>query len=281
LKTITTISELQSTISEIKKLKKTIAFVPTMGALHEGHLSLFQQPNHAKADVVFASIFVNPKQFNQIEDLEKYPRNLSADEQLLSGIGVDYLFAPTVEEMYPSDYQEPGFSFGYLEEILEGAFRPGHFKGVGVVVSRLLELIQPNFLCMGEKDLQQCKVVASLLQQMEVPSEILVVLPTVREESGLAMSSRNMRLSNSGKEKASEIFKTMIWVKENFSTTDWETLAIQGKERLELEGFQVEYFEIRHWNSLLPLQNNSQKGVLLVAAYLEGIRLIDNLALSN
>ena len=255
--------------------------MPTMGALHQGHLSLFQHPSQRKADVLFASIFVNPKQFNQPEDLEKYPRTLKEDEKLLQEIGVDYLFAPNVEEMYPPDYQEPGFSFGYLEEILEGAFRPGHFKGVGVVVSRLLELIQPDFLYMGEKDLQQCKVVASLLQQMEYPTEILVVLPTVREENGLAMSSRNMRLSEVGKEKASAIYKTMNWVKDHFSSIDGETLAIQGKEKLEAEGFQVEYFEIRHWNSLLPLQNNSQKGVLLVAAYLEGIRLIDNLALSN
>ncbi|MFY8131696.1 MAG: pantoate--beta-alanine ligase, partial [Bacteroidia bacterium] len=132
MKTITTISELQTTISEIKKRKKTIAFVPTMGALHQGHLSLFQHPSQRKADVLFASIFVNPKQFNQPEDLEKYPRTLKEDEKLLQEIGVDYLFAPNVEEMYPPDYQEPGFSFGYLEEILEGAFRPGQFKGVGV-----------------------------------------------------------------------------------------------------------------------------------------------------
>lgn len=281
MKTITTISELIFTISELKKQKKTIAFVPTMGALHAGHLSLFKSPSHPKADVLFASIFVNPKQFNQVEDLEKYPRTLANDQKLLEEIGVDFLFAPTSDEMYPEDYQEPGFTFGYLEEILEGAFRPGHFKGVGVVVSRLLELIQPDFLFMGEKDLQQCKVVASLLQQMEYPSEILVVLPTVREKSGLAMSSRNARLTDVGKEKASKIFQIMNWVRDQFSNADLELLAMEGKEKLESEGFQVEYFEIRHWNSLLPLQNNSQKAVILVAAYLEGIRLIDNLALSN
>jgi len=281
LKTITTISELNQTILAIKKQRKTIGFVPTMGALHQGHLSLFNRKEEHKTDVSIASIFVNPKQFNQLEDLEKYPRNLKADEELLELIGVDYLFAPSVEEMYPIEYQEPGFTFGYLEEILEGAFRPGHFKGVGIVVSRLLELIQPNYLFMGEKDLQQCKVVSSLLQQMEFSNEILVVLPTVREENGLAMSSRNMRLSENGKEKAAHIFKTMNWVKENFSTLEWETLATQGKEKLESLGFEVEYFEIRHWNSLLPLQNESQKAVLLVAAYLEGIRLIDNLALSH
>ena len=281
MKTITNISELQNIVSELKKQKKTIGFVPTMGALHAGHLSLFSSPNHPKTDVFIASIFVNPKQFNQPEDLEKYPRNLEKDAELLKETGVDFLFAPTVQEMYPDDFQEPGYSFGYLEEILEGAFRPGHFKGVGVVVSRLLELIQPDYLFMGEKDLQQCKVVASLLQQMEYSANMLVVLPTVREENGLAMSSRNTRLSPEGKSKASYLYETMCWVKENFLTNDWESLEIEGKERLEAAGFEVEYFEIRHWNSLLPLQNNTQKAVVVVAAYCEGIRLIDNLALST
>ena len=281
MKTIYSVSDLISLIESLKQEGKKIGFVPTMGALHQGHLSLLKEGKKHGLDVMIASIFVNPKQFNHAEDLEKYPRNLSHDQELLTSVSCDFLFAPDAAEMYPENHQDPHFSFGYLEEILEGAFRPGHFRGVGIIVSKLLTLVQPDRLFMGEKDLQQCRVISSLISQMELPQEMLITMPTIREESGLAMSSRNMRLTENGKKIATEIYQTMIWVKENFLELDWETLMNTGKERLEKAGFEVEYFEIRHKNSLLQLQNKSQPGVVLVAATIEGVRLIDNLFITD
>ena len=196
-----TILPLQARIRRLKEAGKSIGFVPTMGALHAGHISLIGE-SRSKTDITVCSIFINPKQFNDVRDFEKYPKTIEQDILLLEKSGADMIFMPAVDEIYPADKNEiPHYDLGYLEEILEGFYRPGHFQGVCRVVHRLLTIVHPDMLFLGQKDYQQYMVIRQMMNDCTISTPIHIC-PTLREPDGLAMSSRNMRLSPAGRQKA-------------------------------------------------------------------------------
>ncbi len=277
MKTVHKISDLQSFISSLKEDGKSIGFVPTMGALHEGHLSLIRQARK-HSDVVVCSIFVNPTQFNDAEDFEKYPRNTHQDLKMVEQEGCDLAFVPEVEEMYP-EKDERQFSFGNLEKVMEGRFRKGHFNGVAQVVSKLFDMVQPDKAFFGQKDFQQYVIIKDLVKQLSLPIEI-VACPIIREDSGLAMSSRNQRLTDEQKAIASEISKTLFWAKDCQSEYLVNDLKEQVVQKIEsIEGLQLEYFEIVDDIKLEPVsdwQENTTK-VGCLAVFCGKVRLIDNI----
>ncbi|QEC44909.1 pantoate--beta-alanine ligase [Pseudobacter ginsenosidimutans] len=257
-------------------------FVPTMGALHQGHLSLIAE-SRKHAGITVCSIFVNPTQFNDPKDFDKYPKTLEQDILLLEKAGTDILFLPSVNEMYPEGLTNlEHYDLGYLETILDGKFRPGHFQGVCQVMYRLLKLVDPDLLFMGQKDYQQCMVVKRLLAIMESKTK-LVPSPTVRESSGLAMSSRNMRLSADQRSEAVDISKILQFIKENLRSQSLPALKADATEKLQQSGFRVDYVEICNADTLEPLESWDGKTplVALVAAFLGDIRLIDNMILTE
>lgn len=274
-----TIQPLQALLAAQHSQKRTIGFIPTMGALHDGHLTLIQAAAQA-GDFTVCSIFVNPTQFNDPRDLEKYPRTPYKDIQMLASVGCDVLFMPSVAEIYPSDLEKPvHFEFGYLEEVMEGAFRPGHFVGVAQVVSRLLNIVQPTRIYMGQKDFQQVAIVKSMLQQLQSPIE-LVMCPTMREADGLAMSSRNVRLTPEFRQKAPLIYQILTQAKNRagngHTPSEIQQLAL---EKLAVGGFKPEYFEIVDSETLLPVErfNDSKNIVACTAVWAGEVRLIDNI----
>lgn len=258
----------------------TIGFVPTMGALHKGHLSLLAQAA-AASDLVVCSIFVNPTQFNNPADFAKYPITLEKDILLLEAAGVDILFLPSVAEMYPTGTTDlEHYDLGYLETVMEGAFRPGHFQGVCQVMSRLIKLVQPQKLFMGQKDYQQCMVVKRLLQIMGASVEF-VTCPTVREADGLAMSSRNMRLNQEERKNAPAIYQALTAMKADLKKKDFEALKSSAAATLTNAGLNPDYIEIADGNTLqlLSSTDHSDKPVALIAAFMNEVRLIDNMIL--
>jgi pantoate--beta-alanine ligase len=257
-------------------------FVPTMGALHQGHLSLIAE-SRKHAGITVCSIFVNPTQFNDPKDFDKYPKTLEQDILLLENAGTDILFLPSVDEVYTEGLTNlEHYDLGYLETILEGKFRPGHFQGVCQVMYRLLKLVQPDLLFMGQKDYQQCMVVKRLLTLMESKTQ-LIPAPTIRESSGLAMSSRNMRLSEQQRGEAVDISKTLQFIRENLQYQSLSALKSAATEQLQQAGFKVDYVEIAHAETLESIEEWDGKTplVALVAAFLGDIRLIDNLILTE
>ncbi len=282
--TITTIAELDSAINETKKNNKSIGLVPTMGALHEGHLSLVNRARKEN-DVVVVSVFVNPIQFNNKEDLEKYPRTLEKDLAMLEAAGTDIAFTPSVEEMYPEPVTTV-YHFGAIEQVMEGPRRPGHFSGVAVVVRRLFELTKPDRSYFGEKDFQQIAVIRELLRQMNSNIE-MVPCPIVRANDGLALSSRNMRLSPEARNIAPAIYATLMQAVEMSQYEDvddlklWvlDTLASFHEVNSLPEGlrFEPEYFEIVDDTTLQPIDNwdEASGSVGCIAVWLDGVRLID------
>lgn len=257
--------------------KQKIGFVPTMGALHEGHMSLIAESRN-KADVTVCSIFVNPTQFNNPEDLEKYPVTLENDIFLLENAGCDVLFLAKQQEVYPTEEsKQKHFDIGYLENILEGKFRPGHFQGVCMVVDRLLDMVQPDFLFLGQKDFQQCLVIKKLLS-LNDSNVTPVICPIVREKSGLAMSSRNLRLTDEERKTAAALFQALNCIN-NSKDKDFISLRNESLARLADKGFKVEYLELADRNTLEaePTFNENIEQILLIAAWLGKIRLIDNL----
>ncbi len=259
----------------------SIGFVPTMGALHEGHLSLLKECNK-KSKVTVCSIFVNPTQFNNIEDLEKYPKPVSKDILLLQENGCDVLFLPDEKEIYPDEEsKQKHFELGYLESILEGKFRPGHFQGVSLVVEKLLRIVNPDFLFLGQKDFQQCLVIERLVGLMN-KNITLVICPILREHSGLAMSSRNVRLNPSDRKIASELFHSLISIKNKLDTENFLTLKDKAIKDLENKGFKVEYLELAKKNDLEIVSHfkPGEELIVLIAAFLEGVRLIDNVLIN-
>jgi len=277
-----TIPQLQQHLQKLRNNEKQVGFTPTMGALHEGHLSLIQLSKE-QCDVTVCSIFVNPTQFNDPKDFEKYPVTTDKDIQLLEQAGCDILFLPSVEEMYPSGLAtDQHYELGYLENILEGAFRPGHFQGVCRIVDRLLSIVEPNRLFMGSKDYQQCMVVNKLLKLTGKQDITLVIAPTQRENSGLAMSSRNMRLSNSERDAATAIFSVLQYIKANQSGKSVSDLKQYATDTLHKAGFEkIDYVEICHAITLQPLQEiNNTPAVALIAAFMNNVRLIDNMVLN-
>lgn len=268
--------ELLSFISDQKSQNKTIGLVPTMGALHDGHLSLINSAT-AENDVVVCSVFVNPVQFNNQEDLEKYPRTLDADVTLLQSTTCAAVFAPSVDEMYPEPPTEI-YDFDGLDRVMEGAFREGHFNGVGIVVKRLFDLVQPTHAYFGKKDYQQLLLIKKMVEKHHLPIEI-VPCPIVREKDGLAMSSRNRRLSEQERNMAPKIHeilqKSTVFAKENTpkATEKFVCSAIQN-----IPEFKMEYFQILDGEILTPISNfdKSKKAVGFIALWLGNIRLIDN-----
>lgn len=266
-------------LDSLRKEGLKIGFVPTMGALHQGHLSLIQAASEV-SDMVVCSIFVNPAQFNDPRDFEKYPVRTEEDIQKLLGTSTGILFLPSVPEIYGETMDGlETYPFGDLENILEGTFRPGHFQGVGRVMSRLLKIVRPDTLFMGQKDFQQTLIVSKLLNILNINIK-LIICPVIREKDGLAMSSRNLRLSESARKKAPVIHRTLSFVKENFRNQPFPELLEKGKAFLEKEGFKVEYLIIADRLRLETLREPIKDPMLcLTAAWLDGIRLIDNVFL--
>jgi pantoate--beta-alanine ligase len=263
-----------------KKNHKKIGFVPTMGALHPGHLSLIAASTSGN-DLTVCSIFVNPTQFNNPEDFKHYPITIEKDLELLMAAGCDIVFLPPAGEIYPSGYQQKHYELGAIEKRLEGFYRPGHFQGVCQVVDRLLEIVSPDTLYMGQKDFQQCMVIRKLLELTNRDQTVqLKIIPTMRESNGLAMSSRNLRLSSEEKEMATSIYKALLSVKNNIRTRSPEQLKQSAREQLEKNGFVVDYVEIADQRDLSPAKNSNEPSVALIAASIGKVRLIDNLILN-
>ena len=276
MKLVNTEKELQA---EIQRLAdgKTVGFVPTMGALHQGHISLVKQAV-SKTPVVVVSIFVNPTQFNDPNDLEHYPRTLENDMKLLEPTGCSIVFAPNAKEVYPEPDKRK-FNFGKLEEVMEGKHRPGHFNGVAQVVSRLFDIVKPTKAYFGLKDFQQLAIVKNMVKQLQLPVEI-VPCAIIREESGLAMSSRNELLTEEQRKNAAVISETLFKAKELKEQksvqeiADWVTKTIKKNPFLD-----VEYFEIVDDEQLQPVNNWDEKSIKVgcVAVFCGKIRLIDNI----
>lgn len=278
MKVISTKKELQKEMEQIRKEGKTVGFVPTMGALHEGHLSLINR-SVAENDVTAVSIFVNPTQFNNRSDLEKYPRDLQHDLSLLEKNGCDIVFSPSVDEMYDKNEFESvfEFDFGGLDQVMEGKFRPEHFNGVVQVVSKLFNLVQPTKAYFGEKDFQQLAIIRRMVNLMNFDIEI-VGCPIVREKDGLAMSSRNLRLNAEERQKAVEISKTLFESKKLISNFSPEQVQNWVIARLNsFSGLEVEYFEIVHQTTLQPIHSWSEPAIGCIAVFCGEVRLIDNI----
>ena len=272
-----TIDELKIKLAEYTILDKTIGFVPTMGALHDGHVSLINF-SKKQCDITVCSIFVNPTQFNNSEDLARYPKTPENDILLLTHAGCDFLYMPTVDDIYPPNFNRT-FHFGYLETILEGASRAGHFNGVGQVVSILLEGIKPHKAFFGSKDYQQVMIVKALVKQLNLPVEI-VSCPILREPDGLAMSSRNMRLSAQERKVAALIPIFLNEVKGKIKPSGIDEAKKWMKHQIESEPLMTfDYFEVCDATSLYELKEYDEtvSTVLLIAVFVGKIRLIDNL----
>ena len=260
------------------KSDKTIGLVPTMGALHEGHLDLVRKAK-AESDIVVVSIFVNPTQFNNQEDFDNYPNTIDADLDKLRNENVDFVFIPNTKSIYP---EKPlvSINFGELERILEGAFRPGHFNGVGIIVSKLFNIIRPHKAFFGQKDLQQTGIIKQLVKDLSMDVD-LVIVPTRREEDGLAMSSRNLRLTAEERQQALILIDSLKKAKQELlAGKPW--FEVQNQIKCDFEDMpmaSLEYFELIHPESFTRYSefDSTQNSSICVAAYLGKIRLIDNL----
>ena len=283
MKTISTTSALREELKLLRSKHKTIGFAPTMGALHDGHMSLMNASNNEN-DITVCSIFVNPTQFNEASDLEKYPRTLEADEKLLKKNKVDIVFAPYVEEVYPKNLKTKlDIDFQGLDKEMEGEFRPGHFEGVAQVVKRLLDIVEPDALYMGQKDFQQFSIIQYMLEYYNISTKLRVV-PIMRESHGLAMSSRNVRLTKDHREAAKEIFKTLNYVKRNKYKRSCRKLEEYAMNRLaKVDGFNPEYFTIADGRSLKRIDHVREVDyvVACTAVWAGEVRLIDNMILKK
>lgn len=284
-----TVSSIKEALAKAKAEGKTIGLVPTMGALHEGHLSLIRRATKEN-DVAVVSMFVNPIQFNNKEDLEKYPRTIDADLKLVEGVeGTVFAFVPSVEEMYPEPVKQE-YHFGPLEEVMEGPQRPGHFSGVAVVVRRLFDIAEPKRAYFGEKDYQQLAIIRNLIEQIHYDIEI-VACPIVRADDGLALSSRNMRLSPAARAIAPAIYDTLQQAAEMAEYEDvdevkeWVMSTLASFHEVNADQcpdglmFEPEYFEVVNARTLQPIEDWDETGddgaVGCIAVWLDGVRLID------
>ena len=266
-------------ISSVKCASKSIGLVPTMGALHHGHISLVEE-SLRNNDITITTIFVNPTQFNNPEDFKNYPVSLDADLVILEETGVDYVFIPSTHEIYP---EEPliNISFGHLDQVMEGEYRPGHFNGVAQVVAKIFNIVNPTRAYFGQKDLQQYKIIERLVSDLSMPVE-LIMMPIVREESGLAMSSRNRRLSKAGLNTASSIYKSLTKGRDLLENgADPVGVSDTLRNELKQSGILVEYIEVVDFKDLQPIRNvpDANKLALCFAGYVEDIRLIDNVTI--
>lgn len=278
---INNFKELSSQLSTARNSGKRIGFIPTMGALHSGHASLIKAGKE-NSDITVCSIFVNPLQFNNREDFDNYPITIEKDISVLTELGCDILFLPKEKEIYPDEASKTKhYDLGALENILEGKFRPGHFQGVCLVVERLLSIVKPDLLFLGQKDFQQCLVIERLIELMGADIK-LIKCPTLREENGLAKSSRNLRLTDSELKTATKLYETLKFISDHALNKSFSELQNESITHLEKEGFLIEYIALANAKNL-QLENEfkaAEEQVILIAAYLNGIRLIDNIVRS-
>lgn len=274
---------IQRFLQEKTKADLQTGFVPTMGALHEGHISLInesRQDNH----LTICSIFVNPAQFNDKADFDKYPRTINKDIAVLVAAGCDVLFLPDVEDIYPDNFQSKHYELGFLETVFEGSFRPGHFQGVCRVVDRLFNIINPDQVYFGQKDYQQCMVINKLIENTSAFAEIKMnIIPTLREKSGLAMSSRNTRLNEAQLKIAPVIYNTLLQLKSRLHPGNLSGILTNAEAMLLNAGLKPDYISIANAKTLEPVTtwDGQTPLVALVAAFLEDVRLIDNLVLTD
>ncbi|WP_372766370.1 pantoate--beta-alanine ligase [Lutibacter sp.] len=273
------IISVQQKIESLKNVT-TIGFVPTMGALHEGHLSLVEKAKKEN-DIVVVSIFVNPTQFDNADDLINYPKTIDKDLSMLKSSNCDIVFTPTPEEIYANDIQSQSFDFDGLEFQMEGKFREGHFNGVGTIVERLFEIVEPHKAYFGEKDFQQIQIIRKMVEKRNLPVKV-IACPIHREKDGLAMSSRNIRLTKEQRASAPFIYKTLKKAKAEFGTKN----ALEVVKWVESEFknhplFNLEYFEIADEDTLLPVEtkNITKKYRAFIAVFAGKVRLIDNISL--
>lgn len=267
----------------LKDKVESTGFVPTMGALHSGHISLIHTSKEANTYTV-CSIFVNPVQFNDPKDYEKYPITIDKDILMLERAGCDILFLPSVNEIYPQGVeQQEKYELGYLETVLEGKYRPGHFQGVCMVMDRLLEIVTCSNLYIGQKDYQQCMVIKKLVELKGLQESLNVnICPTLREKDGLAMSSRNMRLNETERAKAVTIYNALEYLKNNCTPGNLSSIKFKAEQMLTENGFKPDYIEIADADNLSEINdwNGKTKIVALIAAFLNEVRLIDNMILN-
>lgn len=274
------IDQIQPFLKTARLESKKVGFIPTMGALHDGHISLVkasQKENHLSV----CSIFVNPTQFNNITDLEKYPRTIEKDIEILHDNCCDILFLPEVSEIYPDGQTlNKKYDLGFIETVLEGASRPGHFQGVAQVMERLLDIVKPDNLYLGQKDFQQVAVIQHLLELMNVKAR-LVTVPTMREPDGLAMSSRNKRLTEPQRNIAGVIYQCLISIQAKKGLQPFSIIKKECEDILTKKGFKVDYVELADAGTLNALEEYSsdKQMVALIAAFIGDVRLIDNLFL--
>lgn len=275
-------AKIKSVQEKLKSLKNgtTIGFVPTMGALHEGHLSLVEKAKKEN-DIVVVSIFVNPTQFDNADDLINYPKTIDTDLSLLKSAYCDIVFTPTAEEIYADDIQSQSFDFDGLEFQMEGKFRAGHFNGVGTIVERLFEIVKPHKAYFGEKDFQQIQIIRKMAEKRKLTIQI-IACPIHREKDGLAMSSRNMRLTKEQRAAAPFIYETLMKAKNKFGTENAsEVVKWVENEFKNHPILRLEYIEIADEDTLLPVEtkNSAKKYRAFIAVFAGNIRLIDNISL--
>ncbi len=273
------IKDLQETVNGFKKNKKSVGFVPTMGALHNGHLFLINTCKREN-DICICSIFINPAQFNNKTDFDKYPKTIENDIALLEGAGCDILFLPDTAEMYAENEQLLHYNLGFIETILEGQYRPGHFQGICIIVDKLLAAVLPRLLYLGRKDYQQCMVIQKMMDLKKYEIQ-LHICDTVREPDGLAMSSRNMRLNTEERKQAVSIIISLKNIQQTLAAVNIEVAKKEAIHYLQQKGFKVDYVEIADTITLQPVihWDGKQPLIALVAAYINEVRLIDNIAL--
>jgi pantoate--beta-alanine ligase len=270
------IEPLRAFLDNKRKGSLSIGMVPTMGALHQGHLELIKAAR-SQNDLTVCSIYVNPTQFNNSSDLEKYPRTFDRDKELLVKTGCDVIFAPSNEQMYQGESQIR-FDVGEIGSVLEGKFRPGHFSGVAQVVCKLFNIVQPNRAYFGQKDFQQYKVIEKLVDELKFNIQLTSV-PIFREHNGLAMSSRNQRLNEGERANAAVFYKSLIVAREELNKGE-DIVAVKSKVKQQCENLpnvKLEYIELADVENLKPAQSVSSKAILLIAGYVGEVRLIDNL----
>ncbi len=277
MQTFADISALREQIKQYKRDGRQVAFVPTMGNLHEGHLTLVRKAREL-ADVVVVSIFVNPMQFDRADDLNNYPRTLEDDLSKLNGEGVEIVFTPSAETIYPYGLDKQTFvEVPGLSHMLEGASRPGHFRGVATIVNKLFNIVQPNVACFGEKDYQQLAVIRQMVNDLCLDIEIVGVA-TVREMDGLAMSSRNNLLTIDERQRAPVLARTMRWISSAIrgGREDYPSIIEDATDQLRAADIEPDNIFIRDAQTLLPISANTKQAVILIAGFLGKVRLIDN-----
>ena len=283
MNTVESIKDLREQVKSWRMQGLTIAFVPTMGNLHDGHLALVKAA-HRHADKVIASIFVNPMQFGLSEDIDNYPRTLAQDKESLMKVNTDLLFTPTADIIYPKGVGENSYvEVPNISELYCGASRPGHFRGVATVVCKLFNLVQPDVACFGSKDYQQLQVIQTMVEDLSMPVEIIPV-DIIREKSGLAMSSRNGYLTPEELAIAPALYQTLQWLntelRKSHQPRDYAALIMQASEKIDKAGLKTDYINLCHAQTLAPATPKDKNIVILAAAYLGKARLIDNMPVS-